>query len=642
MTVYHEGRRPEWYTGMVYLPAMREGRGVYKIYTNAKLENESVFCSFGYRKEREEACEEAEKKKQRECGRAGAAALPYFFLRRLSASYFFLSPATMPSPGLRPSGCANRTLHRSRLGRHTLVHFLRLVKKRCAPPECEASNLLVYFLMFLQKRVQSGKFLSGMAGEVRFAVVGDDDVDKCILESIPKNTRKMTTMWLRVWTDYLKERRITCDLQSCTEQELANILARFYAEVRTKNGEVYRRSSLLALRAALQRHISFEAKRTDVNLVTGSQFRKANQLLDAVLKENKREGKEPVVKHKPPISTGDLKKLDEYFLGVEDAADPVRLTYFCWFALTKHFALRGGEVQVSLKKSDVVFERGEDGQEYATLGTSYLTKNHPGGTANSGNLDSGAAGRIQDLVQVKALKKLIEKCNPSVDRLFQRALTRKLNDSDKTWFANSPLGRNTLEVMMPRISEAAGLLQRYTNHSVRATAICLLNEAGFEDREICAITGHKCADSLRAYNAPNEDKKRRMASVLDGASPPKVAKISDDPDMPKTEERPRKKVFQFRRTANDATRLGNVSFSGSRSVFNNLTINVMHANNADDGKVSVASSSCSALKIEERSKKFDLSRQARLARKARRRSATPNARKFKRITNENDLISDSD
>lgn len=52
--------------------------------------------------------------------------------------------------------------------------------------------------------------------------------------------------------------------------------------------------------------------------------------------------------------------------------------------------------------------------------------------------------------------------------------------------------------MMPDISEQAKLSFRYTNHSVRATAITDLDDAGIEARHMRA-SGHKSEASIRSY-----------------------------------------------------------------------------------------------------------------------------------------------
>ncbi|XP_066291081.1 uncharacterized protein [Branchiostoma lanceolatum] len=67
---------------------------------------------------------------------------------------------------------------------------------------------------------------------------------------------------------------------------------------------------------------------------------------------------------------------------------------------------------------------------------------------------------------------------------------------------------------MKDISTAAGLSKPYTNHSVRVTAIQVLDEAAFETRVIMSISGHK--------NDPLRKAARRVCdkdSSPDGSSP---------------------------------------------------------------------------------------------------------------------------
>ena len=72
------------------------------------------------------------------------------------------------------------------------------------------------------------------------------------------------------------------------------------------------------------------------------------------------------------------------------------------------------------------------------------------------------------------------------------------------------LGRN-LRDMLFRISKAAGLSRRYTNHCLRATTH--FEGAGINDQAICSVTGHKCDQSLDSYNKPGEKERRVMAKV---------------------------------------------------------------------------------------------------------------------------------
>ena len=44
-------------------------------------------------------------------------------------------------------------------------------------------------------------------------------------------------------------------------------------------------------------------------------------------------------------------------------------------------------------------------------------------------------------------------------------------------------------------------IPRYTDHCLRSMAIAMLKGSGFEDRDICKLSGHVSVDSLNHYNA---------------------------------------------------------------------------------------------------------------------------------------------
>ena len=78
-------------------------------------------------------------------------------------------------------------------------------------------------------------------------------------------------------------------------------------------------------------------------------------MLDAVLKKNKNDGVKRQAQHKEPIRQEDRALLDKYFSDVLKGRDAVKLTEYCWFQLSFHFALRGSEVQIQLKEMAVEF-----------------------------------------------------------------------------------------------------------------------------------------------------------------------------------------------------------------------------------------------------------------------------------------------
>eukprot|EP00117_Sycon_ciliatum_P049545 scpid80614/ scgid35100/ len=237
-------------------------------------------------------------------------------------------------------------------------------------------------------------------------------------------------------------------------------------------------------------------------------------MLDAVLKEKQRSGKETGVQHKKNISDGDWTKIEEYFNDVLTSNDPRKLTMYVWLLVSSHFCLRGGELQARLKKDDLVFSM-VDGKETISIATEFITKNSRGGLAGKGFQSKGV---IDDEQQVATVKRYFSKLHPRIDRLFQRARVAKgevLPSDMPCWFIKSPLSHNLLGMMMKMISESAGLSTVYTNHCVRATSIVRLREAGFEDRKIISVTGHRNVQSLSSYDSLCTKDCTKFAAAID-------------------------------------------------------------------------------------------------------------------------------
>ena len=99
---------------------------------------------------------------------------------------------------------------------------------------------------------------------------------------------------------------------------------------------------------------------------------------------------------------------------------------------------------------------------------------------------------------VLAFKKYIDKLHPDQERMWQRPLDSVAED-DPVWFCNMPSGKDIVGGLMGKISDAANLSLHYTNHCIRTTAICALDNAGYDARHIMQISGHKCEASIRSY-----------------------------------------------------------------------------------------------------------------------------------------------
>ena len=241
---------------------------------------------------------------------------------------------------------------------------------------------------------------------------------------------------------------------------------------------------------------------------------KSNMILDAKIKNLKQLGKQNI-KHKPAITTTDLKKLRVHL--VISPTTPLGLLRNVWFHTSLYWCRRGREGQRNLTPSSFTFAVDENSRAYATMTHDELFKNHPGGFDDTESFEKD--GRMycatDDLSDgYNALELYISKLNPQCPAFFQFP-KRKWSLNDSVWYENRPLGVNKLAVMMREISEEAQLSIVYTNHSVRATAITLWLDAGLENRHIMAISGHRNEQSLKSYNSrPSSTQLRQSSDIL--------------------------------------------------------------------------------------------------------------------------------
>ena len=75
---------------------------------------------------------------------------------------------------------------------------------------------------------------------------------------------------------------------------------------------------------------------------------------------------------------------------------------------------------------------------------------------------------------------------------------------------------------MKNISSRAGT-REYTNHCLRATSIIILQNAGFRDREIMSVSGHRSESSLKHYASTSTSTKHDMSHAIAAVIDPQLA-----------------------------------------------------------------------------------------------------------------------
>ncbi|XP_041478860.1 uncharacterized protein KIAA1958-like [Lytechinus variegatus] len=344
----------------------------------------------------------------------------------------------------------------------------------------------------------------------RFADLDSDNYEQLLNNKDSENTHKATKISVSVFKDYLREKNLNTEFEQLDKLDLANILRKFYLEVRKVDGDFYKRASLLAIRQGLNRHLKKpEGQEVRVIDITKDvEFSEANIAFKAALVQLKTLGKGDTT-HKCPISQEDINQL--YKSGVFDENTPQGLQYKVFFELMLFICRRGRENLRELTPDH--FEIGQDnnGRRYVYQSRDELTKktreNNPDSRVDAGRMYStGELG-----CPVNSYEKYVSKLNPKCSALFQTPVT---SEAPKLWYKNIPVGQKTLGQMMStiNISKRAELSRIYTNHCIRATAITILDRKGFSAHDICSISGHHNEASLGSYTGLVTGKRKRELS----------------------------------------------------------------------------------------------------------------------------------
>ncbi|XP_053941561.1 activating transcription factor 7-interacting protein 1 isoform X1 [Cuculus canorus] len=329
-----------------------------------------------------------------------------------------------------------------------------------------------------------------------------------------KNTHKQTGWAANLLKQWLAKNGKDPSFELVPVSELNDILREFYYTIRNHDGNTYSVASYKSIRAGLNRHLKMPPYNRQICLMKDKDFSSANMVFVSVLKMLRMQGKDET-HHHPPIAAEDLRKIKHS--GVLGLHSPLALVNKVWFDLQLHFAKRGREILRDLAPDAFVVEKDKNGRRYAMF-------RYPGKGKNGE--DPHKMGKMYDMpgdpnCPVFSLELYLSKLPPEPPAFYLHPLklTSEQMQEQPVWYKREPMGVNYLGTMMPRISVAARLSQRYTNHSLRTTTIQLLCEAGLGPREIMAVTGHRSESAIRHYWGAAEVRYRAWSDVMENNAP---------------------------------------------------------------------------------------------------------------------------
>ena len=325
---------------------------------------------------------------------------------------------------------------------------------------------------------------------------------------------------------FVQQQEFEIEIQDMSTAELNKCLRKFYLSARKHDGGFYSKTSLVSIRAAIDRFLRDEPHNKPFSIIGSPEFTEANKALNSFLKTLSKSGDIRPTVHKNPLTREVIESLYEAGELVEATSqDPSKLQQTAWFYITLYLGRRGRENQRKFSKNSFRLSKIPlTGEEYFELareqpGAVLATKNNQGGLDSTEDASDGKMFECKNSPRcpVAVLKTYLSHLNPKCDALFQKPLggSKFLPTEQEVWYAAVPLGHNTIENMMKRMCQNAGVNPPYTNHCVRATTVNILSAKNMENRHIRAVTGHRSDSSLESYNSrPTFDQFREMSSAI--------------------------------------------------------------------------------------------------------------------------------
>ena len=358
------------------------------------------------------------------------------------------------------------------------------------------------------------------------------------IESIPKNTRKSTQWAIETYKKWAQRRRqVKYVKQDITRygQDFAALdktLYKFYGEVHTEEGMQFTPSSLQVLRAGLQRHLSESVDDMPI-MAQHPAFHKSNEQFRAAKRRFAMNGNRAAGASKQPMDPEDQETVRAYFANAKTYEDPTVLQLYVYYMLSMTFGYRGREVWHQLKKDCFVEGRDELGRPVLRVDQALMEKNyqHTGPNTTCRRVSSVSDDPDAGVYLYSTLKLYLSKLDPRQPAFLQKAKTAlqmERQPESETWYVNAPMGSNTIDNMMPKISVAAGTSKRYTNHCIRHTLGTNMLRLGYPIAAIQArlrlrssrtlewYTGHRTAQELT-------EETRDVTKPLRGVPPPGTA-----------------------------------------------------------------------------------------------------------------------
>ena len=132
---------------------------------------------------------------------------------------------------------------------------------------------------------------------------------------------------------------------------------------------------------------------------------------------------------------------------------------------------------------------------------------------------------------------------------YLRPLQNVPSDQAAPWYTTTPVGRNTLSLMIRNMCHDIGISGKKTNHSLRATSVTKMFQAQVPEKIIQERTGHRSLAPLRMYERTTEEQHKAASTILSSSFEQTFQQTLNTPQAPFQNSAPGQPSFNYNMTA---------------------------------------------------------------------------------------------
>ena len=320
----------------------------------------------------------------------------------------------------------------------------------------------------------------------------------------------------RIFTSWPSVQIVRADLTKVNElnpTDLSYSLCRFIREIKKINGEEYPPNTIRELVIMIQMYLNEYG--IYWKLLEHDNFRILRNVVDNTMKERHSMG----LGVRTSADVISLKHEDLLFgSGVLGDDTPIKLLKTVIYMIGMHCALRGGVEHSNLRRPgcDPQLNISTDNRGVECL----VYKEDPLQKTNQGGLESKGKSKMvhvypasdQNRCPVRIYKKYIG-LMPESKTCKKLYLRCKKKVTPKVWFCDQPYGLNKVKSTVKQICKEAGLVGKFTNHSLRATCASRMYANEVPEQLIKEITGHR-SECVRTYKRTSDKLKEKASRTL--------------------------------------------------------------------------------------------------------------------------------